>query len=147
MFCIYCGAGISPEARFCGICGNSRHISLDEPTTLCASCQQANPLHATFCQYCGKRLKEEEHAPQIGGLPVILEPVSELGLMHHVEPDPLSHPEDLSPAEPGDTPSPIPEEAPQAGLGEVSHSGLGDLPHAGSTDVPHTDMPHTDPDA
>src|SRR5579864_116703 len=78
MFCIYCGAEISPAAEFCGICANSQRVPFDGLTPLCAYCQKGNPLQAIFCRHCGRRLREEESVPAILNSPADLPSSAEL---------------------------------------------------------------------
>lgn len=54
--CIYCGAEISDDAKFCGKCGSKQ----ERPTKYCIHCGAEIPADFVYCEICGKSQTDTE---------------------------------------------------------------------------------------
>jgi VWFA-related protein len=53
--CVFCGASLRTNARFCAQCGNPAVSGAAIPMTACARCGKPMRVGAVFCSHCGAR--------------------------------------------------------------------------------------------
>lgn len=63
MHCPYCGAIVSPDAKFCPSCGKALPLASQSPSTetptICPNCGAELPEGAKFCPSCGAEIKAD----------------------------------------------------------------------------------------